>query len=99
MLTPGGPLMTRFDRRGFILLALPLALALVLGGSLGEARADLPKKVIAAFKGKILVTKAPLEAGGEDDKATIARFKKEQLTEVVGAQNADDAWEWSFTYT
>ena len=54
------------------LLALPLALALVFGvSSPAPAQADMSKKVIAAFKGKIIVSKSPLPSQG-DDKSTIA---------------------------
>ncbi|HVK75647.1 MAG TPA: hypothetical protein VM734_20090 [Kofleriaceae bacterium] len=77
---------------------MPLVAAVVFGLGAGDAHADLSKKVIAAFKGKILVSKGELEPAG-DDKSTIDKFKKEALTEVVGSPNADDAVEWSFVYT
>lgn len=81
------------------LLALPLALALVFGVSApAPAQADMSKKVIAAFKGKIIVSNSPLENLG-DDKATIAKIKKDQLTSVVGAPGGDDVYAWSFVYT
>lgn len=88
--------MSRPSRRSFVLGSL--AAALVLGTGVGSANADLSKKVIAAFKGKILVTTGPLEPA-ENDKATIAAFKKAALTEVKGAQNANDIQEWTFSYT
>ena len=88
--------MTRLDRRTF--LALPFAAALVLGLGAAPAHADLSKKVIAAFKGKILVSDGPLEPAG-DDKATIAAFKKKSLTEVAGSPNGDEVQQWTFVYT
>jgi len=80
------------------LLALPLALALVFGATAAPAQADMSKKVIAAFKGKIIVSNSPLESQG-DDKATIAKIKKDTLTSVVGAPGGDDVYAWSFVYT
>jgi hypothetical protein len=92
--------MTRSDRvrRRSLWLTLPLAAALILGLGARPAHADLSKKVISTFKGKIVVTKAPVESA-EDDKATVARINKDALKEVNGAQNAEDAWEWTFSYT
>jgi len=90
-MTPNVP-----SRRLF--LALPVAFALAVSLTATPARADLPKKVIAAFKGKIIISNAPLEGTG-DDKATIAKFKKEALTEVVGQAGGDDVWTWNFVYT
>jgi hypothetical protein len=87
--------MTTTSRRLFLLL--PLAVALAIGASARTADADLSKKVIAAFKGKILVTISPLEMQG-DDKATIAAFKKATLTEVKSQMGADDVPTWVFTY-
>lgn len=88
---------SRPGRRHF-LFAAAMALALILGGSVAVAHADLSKKVIAAFKGKIIVSNSPLEMAG-DDKATIAKFKKDALTQVVGAAGGDDVWSWNFVYT
>ena len=83
------------NRRSLFLLA-PLVALLVVG--VGDARADLSKKVIAAFTGKIVVSGGRLEAA-ENDKATIAKFKKGNVTVLKGEQNAEDAWEWAFSYT
>jgi len=80
------------------LLALPLVLALVFGASAAPAHADMSKKVIAAFKGKVIVSNSPLEMQG-DDKSTIAKIKKDTLTSVVGAPGGDDVYAWSFVYT
>jgi hypothetical protein len=90
--------MTPTSRRAFLALspAIALAIALVAVGA-RPAHADMSKKVIAAFKGKILVTDSPLEMVG-DDKTTIAAFKKSALTEVKGAPGADDVMTWVFVY-
>lgn len=80
------------------IFALPLALALVFGATAAPAHADMSKKVIAAFKGKLIVSRSPLESVG-DDKATIAKIKKDTLTEVVGSEGGDEVWGWSFVYT
>ena len=80
------------------LRCLPLTVALIVGATAAPAHADLSKKVIAAFKGKILVTDGPLSQGA-DDKSTIAAFKKKTLTAVTGAENGNDVWEWTFSYT
>jgi hypothetical protein len=84
------------------LLAIPavfvLALALVFGATAAPAHADMSKKVIAAFKGKIIISKSPLQSQG-DDKSTIAQIKKDQLATVIGAPGGDDVYSWSFMYT
>jgi hypothetical protein len=67
-------------------------------GSAAPAHADLSKKVIAAFKGKLLVTTAPVESGG-DDKSTIAALKKKSVASIAGQKNGDDVQEWTFNYT
>ncbi len=88
------------SRRSFFAAPLFVAslIALAIGLSATPAHADLSKKVIAAFKGKILVTKSPLEMVG-DDKTTIAHFKKETLTSITGQSGSDDVWTWNFVYT
>lgn len=88
--------MTTPSRRLFVML--PFALLCAIGLSARPADADLSKKVIAAFKGKLLVTSGPLESVG-DDKATIAHFKKQALTEVKSTVGADDVPTWFFVYT
>jgi hypothetical protein len=62
------------------------------------AYADLSKKVIAEFKGQIIVSDEPVESGG-DDKATIAAIKKARLKEVKGEPNGEDVVSWRFNYT
>ena len=90
--------MTLTSRRLFF--ALPLAVALAIGFlslAAAPAQADMSKKVIAAFKGKLLVTQSPLEMQG-DDKTTIAAFKKLAVTEVKSTIGADDVPTWVFVY-
>src|SRR5690242_21607660 len=53
----------------------------------------MSKKVIAAFKGKVIVSNSPLEMQG-DDKSTIAKIKKDTLTAVIGAPGGDDVYAW-----
>jgi hypothetical protein len=84
--------------RRSLFLAIPVALAFAFGVAATPAHADMSKKVIAAFKGKLIVSNSPLENVG-DDKATIAKIKKDTLTEVVGAEGSDEVWAWSFVYT
>ena len=88
--------MSRPTRRLFILSSL--VAAAVLGTGARAADADLSRKVIGAFKGKILVTMGKLESQG-DDKTTIAGFKKASLTTLKGEQNGNDVQEWFFNYT
>jgi hypothetical protein len=84
-------------RRSFV-TAVVVSLSLLVGVGASPAQADLSKKVIAAFKGKILITRAPVEATGSD-KDTIAHFKKTAVTSVEGAENGSEVWEWTFVYT
>jgi hypothetical protein len=79
-------------------LVLAIALTLGIAATAPAAHADMSKKVIAAFKGKLIVSNSPLENQG-DDKATIAKIKKDTLTEVKGAAGGDDVYAWSFVYT
>lgn len=84
--------------RRSLIIAITLAFAFVFGAAATPARADLSKKVIAAFKGKIIVSRSPIEMQG-DDKSTIAKIKKDTVTEVAGAEGGDEVWAWSFVYT
>lgn len=64
------------------------------------ALADLSKKVIAAFKGQIVVSNDPLPAGdGKDDKATIAAIKQVRLGSIKGEPNSESVTAWQFRYT
>jgi len=74
------------------------AILLVLAALVATAHADLSKKVIAEFKGQIVVSADALEPSG-DDKATISAIKKARLKEVKGEPNSDDVVAWKFAYT
>jgi len=72
------------------------AILVVLTALSAVAYADLSKKVIAEFKGHILISNGPLEAAG-DDKATIAEFKKANLKVVEGQDGEVKAWHFNYT--
>jgi len=75
--------------------ATALALLIITAG---VANADYSAKVIAAFKGQIIVSADEVDTVG-NDKATIEAFKKARLKEVKGEPNADDVQAWHFYYT
>ena len=72
----------------------PAALAVAL---VAPAHADVSKKVIAACKGKMIISTAPIDGG--DEKGTIAACKKKGGLKLQGSQNGNDVQEWTFTYT
>jgi hypothetical protein len=78
---------------------LPFLFLVALLGAPAIAHADLSKKVIAAFKGQIVVTESGDTPSGADDKETIAAIKKAHLTSVEGEKNAEDVMVWRFHYT
>jgi len=61
------------------------------------ARAELSDAVVAAFRGKIVLTRAAVPEGATD-KETIAKLKAAQLTELVGSSKGEGQ-EWRFHYT
>jgi hypothetical protein len=61
------------------------------------AEAKLSDAVIAAFRGKIVLTRAAV-ADGASDKDTIGKLKAAQLTELAGTPT-DDGQSWTFHYT
>ncbi|MBL8627194.1 MAG: hypothetical protein JNK64_38240 [Myxococcales bacterium] len=69
-----------------------LAVALV-----APAHADVSKKVIAACKGKMIISTAPID--GSDEKGTIAACKQKGGIKLQGSQNGNDVQEWTFNYT
>jgi hypothetical protein len=71
--------------------------ALALGLLAMPASADLSRKVIATFKGQIIVSAEQLQPAG-NDKETIEEFKKARLKELKGEPNADEVHAWSFHY-
>ncbi|MDQ3368712.1 MAG: hypothetical protein M3680_25055 [Myxococcota bacterium] len=74
--------------------AAVLVAALLLGGT---ASADMSKSVISAFRGQLVISKSELPEG-KNDKDTIAKIRKEKVTEVVGTAN-EDVTAWTFHYT
>jgi hypothetical protein len=82
-------------KRSLLSLAV-VAIALVIAGS--TASGDMSKKVIAAFKGQILITDHELAMAGSD-KETIAEFKKSRLKEIKGEPNSEDVQAWTFYYS
>ena len=85
--------MRRRGRPRSILVLLVLAW-LAVGAA---AQAKLSDAVIAAFRGKIVLSRAAV-APGPSDKETIAKLKAAQLTELAGTPT-DDGQSWTFHYT
>jgi hypothetical protein len=77
-------------------LASSAVVLLALAVTALPAQADLSRKVIATFKGQILVTAEAIDGAGSD-KDTIDAFKKARLKEVKGEPNADEVHSWSFS--
>jgi hypothetical protein len=71
-----------------------LLTVLVLGGI---AQADMSRGVIAAFRGQLVISKTDLPEG-KNDKDTIAKIKKEKVSEIVGTAQEDVQY-WNFHYT
>lgn len=80
--------------RRYLLNVAIIAIAAVLAG--GVASADVSPKVIAAFKGQLIVSKSELP-DGKDDKDTISKIKASKLTELQGEVNGE-VKQWSFHY-
>jgi hypothetical protein len=62
----------------------------------GRAEARLSDAVAAAFRGKLVLTRAAV-AEGATDKETIAKLKAAQVQELVGTPT-DDGQSWTFHY-
>ncbi|MBA3392361.1 MAG: hypothetical protein H0T89_06940 [Deltaproteobacteria bacterium] len=71
--------------------------AALLIGVRGAAYADMSKTVISAFRGQLVVSKQELPEG-KNDKDTIAKIKKEKLTQLVGEAQEEVTY-WNFHYT
>jgi hypothetical protein len=74
-----------------------LALAVVFFTAGAVARAELSDAVVAAFRGKLVFSRAAVSEGASD-KETIAKLKAAQLTELAGVPT-DDGQAWRFHYT
>ena len=77
-----------------LMFAAAVAVAVGWGGT---ASADMSSKVIAAFKGDLVITKGELP-DGKTEKDTIAKIKAERLKELTG-EARDDVVYWHFHYT
>ncbi len=64
---------------------------------LAPLAAEMTTKVIAAFRGKIVVSRGPLPEG-RNDQDSIVQIKKAWLKELTG-QEQDGARTWNFHYT
>jgi hypothetical protein len=74
-------------------LSLPVAVIFLC---VGVAAAQPSEGVVAAFRGKIVLTRAAV-APGASDKETIAKLRAAQLAEIAGA-STDDGQVWRFHY-
>ena len=75
-----------------------VALLVCLGSLVSAAAsAKLSDAVVAAFKGKLVVTRGAV-AEGASDKETIARLKAAQISELAGSPG-DEGQLWTFHYT
>jgi hypothetical protein len=89
--------MSRAVRLPSPLAVVTTSLLLVVLFAIGAAQAALSDAVVAAFRGKIVLSRAAVAAGATD-KETIAKLKAAQLTELAGSAT-DDGQSWSFHYT
>jgi hypothetical protein len=76
---------------------VPAALLVVIALAGAAARAELSDAVVAAYRGKIILSRAAV-APGDSDKETIAKLKAAQLAELPG-KATDEGQAWRFHYT
>ena len=79
-----------------VISAAALAVAFVVATTT-VSFADMTKGVISAFRGQLVISKGELPSG-KNDKDTIAKIKKERLTEITG-ETSEDVTSWYFSYT
>jgi hypothetical protein len=84
------------SRRGRFVPLLCVAVAIVIVAAAAAAAPKVSEAVVAAFRGKIVLTRDAVVAG-TSDKETIAKLRAAQLTEVVGLPT-DDGQTWRFHY-
>ncbi|HVZ73929.1 MAG TPA: hypothetical protein VHJ20_16230 [Polyangia bacterium] len=77
--------------------SLAVALLIAFAASAWAGGPALSDGVVAALRGKIVISRAAVAAGA-NDKETTAKLKAAQLMEVVG-KPTDDGEEWRFHYT
>jgi hypothetical protein len=82
------------SRRSVAPAALVIVLVLLAAA---VAAAQLSEGVVAAFRGKIVLTRAAV-APGASDKETITKLRAAQLAEIAGT-STDDGQIWRFHYT
>ncbi|HEY2729920.1 MAG TPA: hypothetical protein VGK52_08250 [Polyangia bacterium] len=73
-----------------------LSVAVVLVATVVAAQPQVSEAVVAAFRGKIVLSR-DMVAPGASDKETIAKLKAAQLTTIVGLPT-DDGQVWRFHY-
>jgi hypothetical protein len=76
--------------------ASALLLSLAVFAASARAEANFSDAVVAAFRGKIVLTRVAVAAGATD-KETIAKLKAAQLQALVGTPT-DDGQSWTFHY-
>jgi hypothetical protein len=74
--------------------ALAASTLVLLGAAV--SRAELSSAVVAAFRGKIVLSRAAVSPGATD-KDTIAKLKAAQVTELAGTPT-DEGQSWTFHY-
>lgn len=79
-----------------VISAAALAVAFVVATTT-VSFADMTKGVISAFRGQLVISKGELPSG-KNDKDTIAKIKKQRLTEITG-ETSEDVTSWYFSYT
>ena len=78
-----------------VLTTLSLAIVSLVVAS--AASADVGKKVIATFKGQVLISDKAF-VPQDSDKATIDAFKKARVSTIKGDKNSEDVVAWQFAY-
>jgi hypothetical protein len=74
-----------------------VSFVVVLALAAAASAASLSDAVVAAFRGKVVLSRAAV-APGANDKETIAKVKAAQLPELVG-KSTDEGQSWRFHYT
>jgi hypothetical protein len=86
--------MSRSGSPARFVVPVSLALAILVAAA---AEAKLSDAVVAAFRGKIVLSRTAV-APGPSDKETIAKLRAAQLTELQGTPT-EDGQSWTFHYT
>jgi hypothetical protein len=78
-------------------MGVGLLASLAVWALAAAAEAKVSDAVVAAFRGKIVLSRAAV-LEGVSDKDAISKLKAAQLTEIPGKQS-EDGQSWSFHYT